>query len=177
CIGARADEGVAGRGGERRANGHKGVWRQYGLWEDGVRADFARPDHATAIESGAEPCVRCRHAAERTGDARDAAAARECAGEGLFGHPAGGGGNVVRDAGTRSASGDSVAGVGGCVGGFGAAGTFGAGGGRRRRSDLSREETGRRGGDEASGNSAGAVGSEGGARAAEWDTGDAGAAL
>ncbi len=175
--GARADDGFAQSDRTIDPIRRGGLRGEHRVRENGVCADFARANWRVAGESGAQPCVRSGRAAERAGNASDAGAAGQCDCQGIFGRAAGGGGNAVRDAEQERAAGDSFAGIGRRVGRFGAAGAFGPGSYRRRRSDFSGPAHPGRRSDEGGDDYAAGARSERRPGAAEWDAGDAGVAV
>src|SRR6266478_5353649 len=86
---------------------------QYGLRKTRIDAHLAGTSAATAGESGAIARKRCRRTAERTGNARDDAAARQRAGERIERRAAAVGRDTLPDAERQGASDDSLAGLGG----------------------------------------------------------------
>ena len=149
AVALRGEAGFAGARGDRAdecfARGRRspgrvrrdGVRNQYRIRKTCFGAHFDGAGAATAGESGALARVRRGRAAERSGDARDDAAARECARERIERRAAACRRDTLPDAECESASGDSFARFGGRFGRSGAAGASGAGGDWRRPRELS----------------------------------------
>ena len=114
-------------------------------------------------------------AAERSGNARDDAAACQCAGERTERHSPTNRGNSVRDAECESAPGDSVARLGGRFGRSCSARASGAGGDWRRARFVSRGDSGGRRSHAAGRHYSRRAGSEGRLVAAQRHAGHAGA--
>src|SRR5260370_33532730 len=105
-FGNRADECFARGGRAPSGVGGNGVRDQHRIWETRFSAYLHRTGAATASESGAIPCLRRWHTAQRSGDARDDAAARERAGEGIERVAAAGGRDALPDTERQGASAD-----------------------------------------------------------------------
>src|SRR6266851_8583506 len=90
-----------------------GVWDQHRIWKTCFGAHFGGASAATTSKSGALARLRRGRGAERSGDARDDAVARECDRERLERGAAAHRRDALPDAEQQSASGDSLARFGG----------------------------------------------------------------
>src|SRR6266850_5092810 len=76
--GDRGNECISRGGGAPGGLRRGGVWNQHGIRKTCFGAHFGRASAATTSKSGALACLRRGRGAERSGDACDDAAAREC---------------------------------------------------------------------------------------------------